>query len=139
MGMISEFKEFAMRGNVIDLAVGVVIGGAFGKIVTSLVNDVVMPVIGKLVGGVNFSNLQVVLTPASMGADGKEVAAVALRYGAFLQSMLDFVLVAFAIFVMVKVINKLHRKQEAAPAPPAEPSPEVLLLTEIRDALRAPR
>ena len=139
MGMISEFKEFAMRGNVIDLAVGVVIGGAFGKIVTSLVNDVVMPVIGKLVGGVNFSDLQVVLTPASMGADGKEVAAVALRYGAFLQSMLDFVLVAFAIFVMVKVINKLHRKQEAAPAPPAEPSPEVLLLTEIRDALRAPR
>ena len=139
MGMISEFKEFAMRGNVIDLAVGVVIGGAFGKIVTSLVNDVVMPVIGKLVGGVNFSDLQVVLTPASMGADGKEVAAVALRYGAFLQSMLDFVLVAFAIFLMVKVINRLHRKQEAAPAPPAEPSPEVVLLTEIRDALRAPR
>ena len=139
MGMISEFKEFAMRGNVIDLAVGVVIGGAFGKIVTSMVNDVVMPVIGKLIGGVNFSELQVVLTPATMGADGKEVAAVALRYGAFLQSMLDFVLVAFAIFVMVKVINKLHRKQEAAPAPPAEPSPEVLLLTEIRDALRAPR
>ena len=138
MGMISEFKEFAMRGNVIDLAVGVVIGGAFGKIVTSLVNDVIMPVVGKAVGGVNFSDLQVVLTPASMGADGKEIAAVALRYGAFIQSMLDFVLIAFAVFLFVKVINKLHRKQEAAP-PPAEPSPEVLLLTEIRDALRAPR
>ena len=138
MGMISEFKEFAMRGNVIDLAVGVVIGGAFGKIVSSMVNDVIMPVIGKLVGGVNFADLQVVLTPASMGADGKEIAAVALRYGAFLQSMIDFVLVAFAVFLFVKVINKLHRKQEAVPAP-AEPSPEVVLLTEIRDTLRAPR
>ena len=138
MGMISEFKEFAMRGNVIDLAVGVVIGGAFGKIVTSLVGDVIIPVIGKLAGGVNFNDLQVVLTPASMGADGKEIAAVALRYGAFIQSVIDFVLVAFAVFVFVKVINKLHRKQEAAPAP-AEPSAEVLLLTEIRDTLRAPR
>src|SRR5436190_10297681 len=128
MGMISEFKEFAMRGNVIDLAVGVVIGGAFGKIVTSLVNDVIMPVVGKALGGVNFSSLQVVLTPAGMGADGKEIAAVALRYGAFIQSMIDFVLVAFAVFVFVKVINKLHRKQEAAPAPPAPPSDEVLLL-----------
>jgi large conductance mechanosensitive channel len=136
MGMISEFKEFAMRGNVIDLAVGVVIGGAFGKIVSSLVNDVIMPVVGKILGGVNFADLQVVLTPASVGADGKEIAAVALRYGAFLQSMLDFVLVAFAVFVFVKVINKLHRKQEAAPAP-AEPSAEVVLLTEIRDTLRA--
>jgi large conductance mechanosensitive channel len=139
MGMISEFKEFAMRGNVIDLAVGVVIGGAFGKIVTSLVNDVIMPVIGKLIGGVSFADLQVVLTPASMGADGKEIAAVALRYGAFIQSIIDFTLVAFAVFLFVKVINRLHRKQEAAPAPPAEPSAEVLLLTEIRDALRAPR
>ena len=138
MGMISEFKEFAMRGNVIDLAVGVVIGGAFGKIVTSLVNDVIMPVTGKVLGGVNFADLQVVLTPASMGADGKEIAAVALRYGAFIQSVIDFLLVAFAVFVFVKVINKLHRKQEAAP-PPAEPAPEVVLLTEIRDALRAPR
>ena len=137
MGMVSEFKEFAMRGNVIDLAVGVVIGGAFGKIVTSLVNDVIMPVIGKLSGGVNFSSLQVILTPATIGPDGKEVAAVALRYGAFLQSMLDFVLVAFAVFVFVKLVNKLHRRQEAAPAPPPEPSPEVVLLTEIRDALRA--
>ena len=136
MGMISEFKEFAVRGNVIDLAVGVVIGGAFGKIVSSLVDDVIMPVIGKLLGGVNFSNLQVVLTPAGIGADGKEIAAVALRYGAFIQSIIDFTLVAFAVFLFVKVINRLHRKQEAAPAPPSE---EVLLLTQIRDALRAPR
>jgi len=95
--------------------------------------------VGKALGGVNFSSLQVVLTPASMGADGKEIAAVALRYGAFIQSMIDFVLVAFAVFVFVKVINKLHRKQEATPAPPAPPSDEVLLLTDIRDALRAPR
>ena len=139
MGMVSEFKEFAMRGNVIDLAVGVVIGGAFGKIVTSLVNDVIMPVIGKLLGGVNFSNLKVVLEPAKLGADGKEVAEVALRYGAFIQSMIDFILIAFAVFIFVKLINALHRKQEAAAAPPAEPSPEVVLLTEIRDTLRAPR
>jgi len=139
MGMLSEFKEFAVRGNVIDLAVGVVIGGAFGKIVTSMVNDVIMPLIGKLVGGVNFAQLQVVLTPASMGADGKEIAAVALRYGAFIQSIIDFMLVAFAVFLFVKAINKLHRKQEAAPAAPAPPSEEVVLLTEIRDALRAPR
>lgn len=137
MGMVSEFKEFAVRGNVIDLAVGVVIGGAFGKIVTSLVNDVIMPVIGKLVGGVNFSNLQVVLTPAGIGPDGTKIAAVALRYGAFIQSIIDFTLVAFAVFLFVKVINRLHRKQEAAPAAP--PSEEVVLLTEIRDALRAPR
>ena len=136
MGMISEFREFAMRGNVIDLAVGVVIGAAFGKIVTSLVGDVIMPVIGKLLGGVNFSQLQVVLEPAKLGADGKEIAAVALRYGAFLQSLIDFVLIAFAIFLLVKLINRLHRREEAA-AP--APSPEQVLLTEIRDALRAPR
>ena len=136
MGMISEFKEFAMRGNVIDLAVGVVLGAAFGRIVSSLVDDVIMPVLGKLVGGVDFSTLAVVLEPARLGADGKEVAAVLLRYGNFLQSILDFVLVAFAIFLFVKVINKLHRRLEAAAAPPAA---DIVLLTEIRDALRAPR
>ena len=137
MGMISEFREFAMRGNVVDLAVGVVIGAAFGKIVSSLVDDIIMPLLGKVVGGVDFSNLAVVLTPAQVGADGKEVAAaVMLRYGHFLQTIFDFVIVAFAIFVFIKLINKLHRKEEAAPAPP---SAEVLLLTEIRDAVRAPR
>jgi large conductance mechanosensitive channel len=137
MGMISEFKEFAMRGNVVDLAVGVVIGAAFGKIVSSLVDDIIMPVLGSVVGGVDFSNLAVMLQPAELGADGKEVAAaVMLRYGHFLQTIFDFAIVAFAIFLFVKIINKLHRKEEAAPA---APSAEVLLLTEIRDAVRAPR
>jgi large conductance mechanosensitive channel len=138
MGMVSEFKEFAMRGNVIDLAVGVVIGAAFGKIVSSLVDDIIMPVIGKLVGGVDFSTLAVVLEPARLGADGKEVAAVLLRYGNFIQNIFDFVIVAFAIFLFVKAINKLQRKQEEAPAP-AAPAADIVLLTEIRDALRAPR
>lgn len=134
MGFLSEFKEFAVRGNVVDLAVAVVIGGAFGKIVTSLVNDIVMPVIGKLVGGVNFNDLAVVLTPAQVGADGKEVAAaVLLRYGAFVQSIIDFVLVAFAIFLAVKAINRLRREPEPVPAAIAE---EILLLREIRDSLR---
>lgn len=134
MGFLSEFKEFAVRGNVVDLAVAVVIGGAFGKIVTSLVNDIVMPVIGKLVGGVNFNDLAVVLTPAQVGADGKEVAAaVLLRYGAFVQSIIDFALVAFAIFLAVKAINRLRREPEPVPAAIAE---EILLLREIRDSLR---
>lgn len=137
MSFITEFKEFAMRGNVIDLAVGVVIGGAFGKIIASLVNDVVMPVIGKILGGVNFTDLAVVLTPAQMGADGKEVAAaVLLRYGAFIQSMIDFALIALAIFMAIKVINRLQRKKEEAPAP-AVPAEDIVLLTEIRDALRS--
>lgn len=138
MSFITEFKEFAMRGNVIDLAVGVVIGGAFGKIVSSLVNDVVMPVIGKILGGVNFSELAVVMTPAQLGADGKEVAAaVLLRYGAFIQSIIDFALIAFAIFMAIKVINRLQRKKEEAPALPAPPTEDIVLLTEIRDTLRS--
>ena len=138
MSFMSEFKEFAMRGNVIDLAVGVVIGGAFGKIVTSLVNDIVMPVIGKVVGGVNFTELAVVLTPAQMGPDGKEAAAaVLLRYGAFIQSIIDFALIAFAIFIAIRVINRLQRKQEEAPAAPAAPAEDIVLLREIRDSLRA--
>jgi large conductance mechanosensitive channel len=137
MGMISEFKEFAMRGNVIDLAVGVVLGAAFGKIVSSLVDDLIMPVLGKLVGGVDFSTLALVLEPAHVGADGKETAAaVLLRYGHFLQTILDFVLVAFAIFLFIKLVNRLYRKREEAPAP-ASPPADIVLLTEIRDALRA--
>lgn len=134
MSFLSEFKEFALRGNVIDLAVAVVIGGAFGKIVTSLVNDIVMPVIGKLLGGVNFAELAVVLSPAQIGADGKEIAAaVLLRYGAFIQSIIDFALIALAVFMAIKVINHLQRRREEAPAAPAA---EIVLLTEIRDALR---
>lgn len=134
MGMLSEFKEFAMRGNVIDLAVGVVIGGAFGKIISSLVNDVVMPVIGKLLGGVNFSDLAFMLTPAQVGADGKETAAaVLLKYGAFIQSIIDFTLIALAVFMAIKLINKLHKREVA----PAAPAADIVLLTEIRDALKA--
>ena len=136
MGMISEFKEFAMRGNVIDLAVGVVIGGAFGKIVTSLVDKVIMPPLGMLIGKVDFSSLAIELAPASVGADGKEIPAVMLGYGDFINTVVQFVIVAFAIFMLVKVINRLSRKKEEAPAAPAEPSEEVLLLREIRDSLK---
>ena len=136
MGMITEFKEFAMRGNVVDLAVGVVIGAAFGKIVASLVNDIIMPSIGYLVGGVNFSDLAIELKAATVDAAGAAVPAVLVKYGAFIQTIVDFLIVAFAIFVAVKVINSLKRKQAEAPPAPAEPSEEVKLLTEIRDALK---
>ena len=134
MSFLSEFKQFAIRGNVVDLAVAVVIGAAFGKIVTSLVDDIVMPVIGQLGGGVNFSDAALVLTPAQVAADGQEIAAaVLLRYGAFVQSIIDFALVAFAIFLAVKAINRLRREPEPVPAAIAE---EILLLREIRDSLR---
>ena len=136
MGMISEFKEFAMRGNVIDLAVGVVIGGAFGKIVTSLVDKVIMPPIGMLIGNVDFSSLAWTLAPAKIGADGKEIPAVVLGYGDFINTLIQFIIVAFAIFMVVKAINRLNRKQEPAPEAPAAPSEDVLLLREIRDALK---
>jgi len=134
--MLTEFKEFAMRGNVIDLAVGVVIGGAFGKIVTSLVNDVVMPPIGMLTGGVDFSQLKWVLKPADNSNPAHKVAEVAVQYGMFINTLIQFLIIAFAIFLMVKAINRLSRKQEAAPAEPAAPSADVVLLTEIRDLLK---
>ena len=134
--MLEEFKKFAMRGNVVDLAVGVIIGAAFGAIVTSLVNDIIMPAIGYIVGGVNFSDLAIELKAATVDAAGAEVPAVLVKYGAFIQTIVDFLIIAFAIFVAVKVINSLKRKQEEAPAAPAEPSEEVKLLTEIRDALK---
>ncbi|WP_240098262.1 large-conductance mechanosensitive channel protein MscL [Thermomonas flagellata] len=133
MGMLTEFKEFAMRGNVIDLAVGVVIGGAFGKIVSALVDKVIMPPIGLLVGGVDFSKLAITLQAAHMGPEGKEIPAVVLGYGEFLNAVVQFVLIAFAIFLLVKAINRLHRQPPAAPPAPPE---EVLLLREIRDALK---
>lgn len=136
MGMMSEFKEFAMRGNVIDLAVGVVIGGAFGKIVSALVDKIIMPPLGLLIGGVDFSDWAITLKAASMDAAGKEIPAVAIGIGDFLNTLLQFVIVAFAIFLMIKAINAAQRKQEAAPAAPPEPSEEVKLLTEIRDALK---
>jgi len=130
VGFIQEFKEFAMRGNVVDLAVGVVIGGAFGKITSSFVNDVLMPPIGMLLGGMDFSNLAVTLA----GPEGDE-PAVLLKYGAFINTLIDFMIVAFAIFLVIKAMNTLTRKKEAPPPPP-EPTKEELLLTEIRDALR---
>jgi len=133
MGMISEFKEFAMRGNVIDLAVGVVIGAAFGKIVTSLVDNVIMPPIGLLLGGVDFSDIAWTLRGPTVDAAGEEVPAVVIGIGEFLNTLVQFVIIAFAIFVLVKVINRIHRKPEAAPAAPPE---EVLLLREIRDSLQ---
>ena len=153
---LNEFKAFAMRGNVIDLAVGVVIGGAFGKITTSIVNDIIMPVIGVLTGGVNFGDWKIVLKEAvtSLGADGVEViekAEVAITFGNTIAVILDFIIIAFAVFCMVKAINGLHAKAEALrkkeeeeavvveePAPVAEPEPsaEEKLLTEIRDLLK---
>ncbi|WNH53243.1 large-conductance mechanosensitive channel protein MscL [Stenotrophomonas oahuensis] len=133
MGMLTEFKEFAMRGNVIDLAVGVVIGAAFGKIVTALVDKIIMPPLGYLIGRVDFSELAWTLSPARVAADGTEIPAVVIGYGDFLNTLVQFIIVAFAIFMVVKVINRLAKKKEAAPAAPKE---EILLLREIRDNLR---
>ncbi len=136
MGMISEFKEFALRGNVIDLAVGVVIGGAFGKIVSSLVNDLITPVISLFTGSSDFKSLSLTLRAAVLDADGKETApALLLNYGSFIQSVIDFTLIALVIFLAVKAINRLRRQEQAAPPAPAEPSEEVKLLAEIRDLL----
>jgi large conductance mechanosensitive channel len=131
MNFAQEFRTFAVRGNVVDMAVGIIIGAAFGKIVSSLVGDVVMPPIGLLVGGVNFSELALTLKAAS-----GDTPAVMLKYGAFLQTMLDFLIVAFAVFLLVKAINALKKKELEKPAAPAAPSREEQLLTEIRDLLK---
>lgn len=131
MSMMSEFKEFAMRGNVVDMAVGIIIGAAFGKIVSSFVADVVMPPIGVLVGGVDFTNLAVTIQEATAEAE-----AVTIKYGAFLQTVFDFIIIAFAIFMAIKVMNSLKKQEEEAPAAPPEPSTEEKLLTEIRDLLK---
>ncbi len=138
MGLLKEFKEFAMRGNVIDLAVGVIIGGAFGKIVSSLVADIIMPPIGMLLKGVNFVDLKWEMKAAEV-VDGVEKAAVTLNYGNFLQVTFDFIIVAFAIFLFIKGMNRLNKKKEAAPVtPPPAPAPskEEILLAEIRDLLK---
>ncbi len=132
MSMMKEFREFAMRGNVVDMAVGIVIGAAFGKIVSSFVNDVLMPPLGLALGGVDFSDLAVTLKEAS-----GEVAAVTWNYGAFIQTVVDFAIVAFAIFMMIKAMNTLKKKEEAKPAAPPKPSAEEVLLTEIRDLLKS--
>ena len=134
MRFISEVKEFAMRGNVIDMAVGVVIGGAFGKIVSSLVGDVIMPVVGVITGGVNFTDLKLTLKEAAEGAP-----AVTINYGSFIQTMVDFLIIAFCIFCVIKALNtlknKLPKEEEAAPAEPETPA-DIALLTEIRDLLK---
>ena len=136
--MIQEFKTFAMRGNVVDMAVGIIIGGAFGKIVSSVVGDLIMPAIGLLVGGVNFSDLKFELPTVKIA--GEELAAATINYGAFIQTIIDFTIIAFCVFMLVKGINKLakkKKKEEAkAPAAPPAPSKEEVLLTEIRDAIK---
>jgi len=128
MGFFKEFKEFAMQGNVMDMAIGLITGAAFGKIVSSLVKDVIMPPVGLLMGGVDFKDLAYVLKPAKDGAE-----AVAIRYGAFIQTIIDFLIVALAIFVAIKIMNKLQKAKEEEPA---EPDPQEVLLTEIRDLLK---
>ena len=143
MGFFKEFKEFAMKGNVMDMAIGVIIGGAFGKIVTSLVNDILMPLIGALIGNVDFTTLSVTLREAVMDGDEVVKEAVTLHYGNFIQTTVDFLIVAFCIFLMIKLINKASNMvkkpaEEEAPAAPAKPDPtkEEILLTEIRDLLK---
>ena len=137
MGFISEFKEFAMKGNVMDMAVGVIIGGAFGKIVTSLVNDVLMPVISLATGGIDFTDLFVNLGEGNYTtlAAAKEAGAAVLAYGQFIQNIIDFIIIAFCIFLMIKGMNKLKKKEEPAPEEPKGPTQEELL-TEIRDLLK---
>jgi len=132
MSILKEFKEFAVKGNAVDMAVGIIIGAAFGKIISSLVADVIMPPIGVLVGGVDFTKLAVILKEKA-----GDVPAVTLNYGNFIQSVVDFTIIAFAIFLVVKLINNLKKQEAAAPVAPPEPTKEELLLTEIRDLLKA--
>ena len=142
MGFLKEFKEFAVKGNVMDMAVGVIIGGAFGKIVTSVVNDIIMSPVGLLVGGVDFSDMKLTLKQEVLDAAGAVITpAVNWNYGAFIQQIVDFAILAFCVFLMVKLMNKLNKKKEEpapapAPAPEPEPTAEEKLLTEIRDLLK---
>ncbi len=131
MSFMSEFKEFAVKGNVVDMAVGIIIGAAFGKIVASFVNDIIMPPLGMAIGGVNFSDLAVTLKEATGDAE-----AVLMKYGAFIQTLIDFIIIALAIFVAIKAMNSMKKKQEEEPEKPAEPSEDILLLREIRDSLK---
>lgn len=131
MKIVQEFKTFAMKGNVVDMAVGIIIGAAFGKIVTSLVNDVLMPLIGLLVGGIDFSNLSITIKEGVLG-----IEPVVIKYGMFINTVIDFLIVALAIFMMIKGLNTLRKKEEAKPSAPPKPSEEVVLLTQIRDLLK---
>ena len=137
MSLVKEFKAFAMRGNVVDMAVGIIIGGAFGKIVGSLVNDVIMPPIGVLLGNIDFSQMAIVLRKEGLDAVGGKIAAVTIGYGMFINTIVNFFIVALAIFVMIKVMNAAKKKEEAAPAAPPPPSAEEKILKEIRDILRS--
>lgn len=132
MGYMAEFKKFALKGNVMDMAVGIIIGAAFGKVVSSLVKDIIMPPIGVLIDGVNFSQLKWVIQQAT-----EDLPEVAIAYGAFLQTIIDFLIISLSIFVAVKVINSMQRKEEEKPAAPPEPSASEKLLTEIRDLLKS--
>jgi len=139
MGILKEFREFAVKGNVVDMAVGVIIGGAFGKIVASFVNDIIMPPIGVLLGGADFKELKLILKPEVLNDVAEVVTpAVTLNYGNFIQVVIDFLIIAFVIFTMVKAMNRMKRKDEKPPAPaaPPEPTKEEKLLTEIRDILK---
>lgn len=136
MGVLQEFKKFAIKGNVVDLAVAVIIGGAFGKIVTSFVNDVVMPPIGLLLGGVDFTDLKWVLRDAYLDPEGIELSAVTVDYGTFIQNVVNFLIIAFTIFMAIQAINSLKRKEEAAHSAPPAPTKEEVLLAEIRDILK---
>ena len=138
MGFFKEFKEFAMKGNVMDMAIGVVIGGAFGKIVTSLVSDIIMPLIGAVTGGLNFTDWKWVIREAVMDGETVVKPSLTLTWGNFIQVVFDFIIIAFCIFLVVKGMNKLKKKEEPAPEPaaPAEPSEDIKLLTEIRDLLK---
>jgi large conductance mechanosensitive channel len=139
MGLLKEFKEFASKGNVIDLAVGIIIGAEFGKIVSSFVNDVLMPPIGVLVGGINFTDIKIVLKSIPLGDDGLMTPAVTINIGNFIQAVINFIIIAFAVFMVVKAANAMKKKQAEVPAaPPAPPAPsaEEKLLTEIRDLLK---
>jgi len=136
MKLWQEFKTFAMRGNVMDMAVGIIIGAAFGKIVGSLVKDVIMPPIGLLLGKVDFSKLAIIMKQATVDAAGKEIPAVTLGYGVFINTVIEFVIVAAAVFALIKLMNMAKKKEEAKPAAPAVPSNQELLLSEIRDILK---
>jgi len=137
MKMLQEFKQFAMKGNVVDMAVGIIIGGAFGKIVSSMVNDILMPPIGILLGGVNFSDLKLVLKDKMIDSAGSVIKeAVTLNYGQFIQTTIDFLIIAAAIFILIKGMNSMKKKEEAAPAAPPEPTLQEKLLMEIRDSLK---
>jgi large conductance mechanosensitive channel len=136
MGIIKEFRDFAIKGNMLDMAVGIIIGAAFGKVVSSLVNDILMPPLGLLIGGIDFSNFKATLKATGVNDAGEAISAVTLNYGMFIQTLIDFLIVAIAIFLVIKAMNQLKKKEEAKPAEPPAPTKQEVLLGEIRDLLK---